>query len=569
MIVAATEKASEYRKQGWWGDLTLDQMLTRNAVAHPDRLAIVDAPNRQQLAFDEPRRMTYSALLEEVHALAIKLQENGVGKKDIVIAQMPNISEFVSLYFACSAIGAIISPIPVQYRVHELTIIANKLKPRAFICCTVMKGGSSLDFAPAILDPDCRLMTFGPGAPDGAVDLSDNALGDEKPLMEFQAANPVDADDIFSICWTSGTTGAPKGVPRSHNQWAAIAPATYDAANLQDGDLLLNPFPMINMASIGGLLMSWLHVAGTMILHHPFDPTIFLRQIQIEKPTFTVAPPAILNMLLQNEGLLNQTDLSSLRTIASGSAPLAPAMVRGFQERFDITVINLFGSNEGMSLVSGGNDVPDPEQRASFFPCAPLFTPPYANDPKRHMASRIIDLESGNEIAEDGQSGELHISGPTVFEGYFESPEETAQAFTDDGYFRTGDLFQYADNGRFFKFVGRCKDLIIRGGVNIAPEELDQLLGGHPDLVETCTFAIPDAILGERVAVAIVAKANTEIPLETVTGYLKDQGIAVFKLPEKLFRFDDLPRNALNKIDKNAVRKRALLVLQLETAGDG
>ena len=210
-------------------------------------------------------------------------------------------------------------------------------------------------------------MTVGPGAPADAINLD---LEPERPglLAAHRDATDVDADDIFTICWTSGTTGVPKGVPRSHNHWVAIAPGTYIAARLQDGDVMLNPFPLINMASIGGITMSWLRVAGTMVLHHPFDPQVYLGQIATERPSFTIAPPAVLNMLLQNEELLSTVDLSSLRTIGSGSAPLAPAMVEGFHERLNLPVINIFGSNEGMTLITGPDDVPDPVERASYFP---------------------------------------------------------------------------------------------------------------------------------------------------------------------------------------------------------
>jgi acyl-CoA synthetase (AMP-forming)/AMP-acid ligase II len=215
-----------------------------------------------------------------------------------------------------------------------------------------------------------------------------------------------------------------------------------------------------------------------------------------------------------------------------------------------------------MSLVTGPADVPDPEERASFFPRRPLFNPPCGGAPARHLETRLVPPSGGEEITAAGVPGELQIRGPTVFEGYWQAPEQTAGAFTADGYFKTGDLFQIEGEGRFYRFAGRCKDLIIRGGVNISPEEIDQLLGGHPDLAEACVFSLPDAVLGERVGLAAVPRAGIAITLDHVTDYLRQHDLAVFKLPERLFVFDSLPRNVTNKVMRGEVRELALKMLE-------
>ncbi|MGJ8536343.1 MAG: class I adenylate-forming enzyme family protein [Parasphingopyxis sp.] len=564
MIAADAEKRRRYREQGWWGDDTLADLFLINAAAYPDRLALVDAPNRADFAFGDPQRLTYAQMLAEVERLAAALLAAGIGKDDVILVQLPNISEFVNLYFAAAMIGAVISPAAVQYRSHELSGMCQIVEPRAFVCGTHFKGGDHLGTAQAVLGDDCRLMTFGPGAPEGALDLS-NAAGDSAALAAYRAANPVDADDIFTICWTSGTTGVPKGVPRSHNHWVAIAPGTYGPSGLREGDVMLNPFPLINMASIGGVTMSWLRIAGTMVLHHPFDPQIYLAQIASERPQFTIAPPAVLNMLLQDEALLENVDLSSIRTIGSGSAPLAPSMVKGFQDRFGIMVVNLFGSNEGMSLVTGPEAVPDPVERASYFPREMVLQPYHGGEAMPIARTRLVPPDGGEEITEEGVSGELHIHGPSVFEGYQASPEQTARAFTDDGFYKTGDLFEIAGGGRFYHFVGRCKDVIIRGGVNISPEEIDQLLGGHPLLAEAGAFALPDAVMGERVGLAYVPREDCDLSLAQVTDFLREKDLAVFKLPERLFRFDALPRNVTNKVMRSEVRERAIAMLEGES----
>ena len=561
MIVAKEEKRSAYRETGWWGDKTLADLFFANVKAHPERMALVDAPNRADFAFGEPRRLTYADLQAEVERYAGALVAAGIGKDDVIVIQLPNISEFVALYFAAATIGAVVSPIAVQYRSHELTAMLGIVEPKAFICGTVMKGADHIGTVRPLLSETIKLMTIGPDAPADAIDLDVEPARPDQ-LAAHRATTHIDADDIFTICWTSGTTGIPKGVPRSHNHWVGIAPGTYVTSRLQDGDVMLNPFPLINMASIGGITMSWLRIAGTMVLHHPFDPQVYLRQIATERPSFTIAPPAVLNMLLQNEELLAKVDLASLRTIGSGSAPLAPAMVHGFQERLNLPVINIFGSNEGMTLITGPDDVPDPVERASYFPNGLNLTPYFGDSPQRIMDSRLVPPEGGDPITDEGVPGELQIRGPAVFEGYWQAPEQTAAAFAEDGWFKTGDLFQIEQDGRFLRFVGRCKDLIIRGGVNISPEEIDQLLDGHPNLAEACVFSLPDPVMGERIGLAAVPRSDVELTLEMVTAYLKKHDLAVFKLPERLFRFESLPRNVTNKIMRSEVRELALAMIE-------
>ena len=561
MIVAADEKRKAYRAAGWWGDQTLADLFFANTAKYSERLALVDAPNRVAFAFGDPQRLTYAELQGEVERYAGALVAAGIGKDDVIVIQLPNISEFVALYFAAATIGAIVSPVAVQYRTHELSAMFGIVEPKAFVCGTRMKGVDHLATVRPLLGVAITLFTVGPDAPADAINLDTEPARPEL-LTAHRAATRIDADDVFTICWTSGTTGVPKGVPRSHNHWVGIAPGTYVTSQLQDGDVMLNPFPLINMASIGGITMSWLRIAGTMVLHHPFDPQIFLAQIATERPSFTIAPPAVLNMLLQNEALLAKVDLSSLRTIGSGSAPLAPAMVQGFQERFNLPVINVFGSNEGMSLITAPDVVPDPVERASYFPNGLNVTPYYGDSPKRILDSRLVPPEGGAVIEAERITGELQIRGPTVFEGYWKAPEQTAAAFTEDGWFKTGDLFQIEQGGRFLCYVGRCKDLIIRGGVNISPEEIDQLLGGHPDLAEACVFSLPDPVMGERIGLAAVPRAGAEVTLDSVAAYLKAKDLAVFKLPERLFHFESLPRNVTNKVMRNDVRELALAMIE-------
>ena len=359
------------------------------------------------------------------------------------------------------------------------------------------------------------------------------------------------ANDILTICWTSGTTGTPKGVPRSHNLWGTMAKAAYHLAGTQKGDILLNPFPLVNMASIGGFLFNWLICRGKLVQHHPFDLQIYLNQMSDEKVNYTIAAPAIMNMLLNNKAVFENLDLSNLRSIGCGGAPLSEWMVETFQNEHEITIQNIFGSNEGMSLFSTRDDVEDPLLRAVYFPRFGVEGFEWNNPISKSIKTKLIDLESNTEILEPMIPGELLISGSTVFDGYWNAPETNKKVFDEEGFFRTGDMFEISSNkteNKFYKYCGRCKDLIIRGGMNISPEELDNLLTSHPSILEVAVTGYNDEVLGEKVGVVAVVKEGLKIDLNDVTEFLKDLGIAKYKYPEDLRIIKELPRNTVGKV---------------------
>lgn len=305
--------------------------------------------------------------------------------------------------------------------------------------------------------------------------------------------------------------------------------------------------------------MPWILRRATAVLHHPFDLPTFLAQVAAERVTYNVAPPAVLNMLLKQPQLLAQLDLASLRNVCSGSAPLAPWMVRGWQEDHGICIVNFFGSNEGVALASSGIDVPDPEERARYFPRFGVPGLRWAADDAISIETRLVDPASGELVTAPGREGELRIRGATVFDGYFGEPELTAGAFDGDGYFRTGDLFTIAGTPpRFYQFVGRCKEIIIRGGQNISPAEVDGLVEGHPAIAEAACVGLPDEAMGERVCLVAVLRAGSSLTLEDVTAYLRARHVAAYKWPERLVLATALPRNPVGKVVRAQLRALVL-----------
>ena len=551
MILTKKNRIEDFTKRGWWGEDTLYSLFQDAVSSSGDQEALIDPLNRADITGDAPKRLSFNEVDKTVERYASIFFEQGLRKDDIALIQLPNVVELPIVYLALSKLGIICSPIPMQYGAYEINSIIAETKPKAFISIqTFNKSAHAEQFLSAFTNNELK---FALGEIENFIDLHTH-----KPVSEtyesqqsYVQDNPITANDIFTICWTSGTTGTPKGVPRSHNLWLPMAKAAGYVSETEEGDTLLNPFPMINMASIGGFLFNWLLCKGKLVQHHPFDLNVFLNQIVNEGVKYTIAPPAIMNMLLNNPAILEQHDLSSLRSIGCGGAPLSEWMVESFQNKYNLTVQNIFGSNEGATLLSARHEIEDPHLRAQYFPRFGVEGLDWSNPVSKLVKTKLINVETNKEINESGQPGELLISGATVFDGYWNAPEANAEVFDEEGFFRTGDLFEISPEDtdkKFYKFCGRCKDLIIRGGMNISPEELDNLLSSHPKMLEVAVTGYDDEILGEKVGVVAVVAKGVTISLDEIIDFLKDKQIAKYKMPEDLRVIDVLPKNPVGKV---------------------
>ena len=551
MILTKKNRIQTFTEKGWWGKDTLYSLFQDALISCKDQEALVDPENREDITGDAPKRLSFDDIDKTVERYATIFFEQGLRKDDIAIIQLPNVVELPMVYLALSKLGIICSPIPMQYGAYEITSIIAETKPKAFISIETFNSNAHAEQFSSIFNNG--EVKFALGEIENFINLHDCNPADEsyESQQSYVLDNSITANDIFTICWTSGTTGTPKGVPRSHNLWLPMAKAAAFVSETEKGDTLLNPFPMINMASIGGFLFNWLLCKGKLVQHHPFDLNVFLNQISREDIKYTIAPPAIMNMLLNNPAILDQQDLSSLRCIGCGGAPLSEWMVESFQNQYNLTVQNIFGSNEGATLLSARNEIEDPHLRAQYFPRFGVEALDWSNPVSKLVKTKLISVETNSEITDPGQPGELLISGATVFDGYWNAPEANAEVFDEEGFFRTGDLFEISPEDtqmKFYKFCGRCKDLIIRGGMNISPEELDNLLSSHPKLLEVAVTGYDDDILGEKVGVVAVVTEGETISLEEIIDYLKGKQIAKYKMPEDLRVIDILPKNPVGKV---------------------
>ncbi|WP_341322833.1 class I adenylate-forming enzyme family protein [Solibacillus sp. FSL H8-0523] len=553
MILTTEEKMKDYTEKGWWGTKTVQHYLQQFVESSPTKTAVIDPLNKATLCNTPLLSLTYEQLQQKIDQVASALNEQGIGKDDIVAIQLPNVVELVISYFAILKVGAISSPIPIQYREFECLQLLQALNAKAVVTMQQINDRQYAEMYAKLQDqvPSLNtIFTF-----DGASEVSVFIDFEQQPIHELPNVD-VTANDIFTICWTSGTEGKPKGVPRSHNEWLVSAYASVDAAKLSADDRILLTFPLVNMAGIGGVLVPWVVTGGTLVLHHPFDFPTFLAQIGSERITYTLVPPSLLTMMIKNQAILSNIDISALRAIGTGSAPITPWLIHSWKDSHGVDLINYFGSNEGATFLSDAEDVPDPQLRSIYLPRFGPKELTWHNRVGKMVESKLIDVESGEEITEPNHPGELLIRGPGVFSGYWQAPEINEKAFDAEGYFRSGDLFEIIhENGedRYYRVVGRLKDIIVRSGMKISPLEIEEIIQEHPSVVEVAVIPHPHRTHGEISCACIVVAEGQMITLEDVKTLLIDKKIASFKLPEKLMIVNALPRNAVGKVMKSAL----------------
>lgn len=555
MILTPLSTVKSYTDKGWWDERRVDDLFQAARSKSPNDIALVDPINRKDMDGRAPQSLTWDDLDAAINRVASNLVQRGLQKDDRLLVQLPNTVDAVIAFLAASRLGLIISPVVMQYRAHELTHIIERIEPTAFLTTAVFAGHDHAAMARKLARETSGFKVLHMSTPDGEGLLDENV--DAVALRGFLNNNPIDSAEILTICWTSGTESRSKGVPRSHAHWVLNAEVIVDATEMTPDDVLLNPFPLVNIGSIGGLVLPWLQIGARLVLHHPFDIGIFLQQIEAERVTYTIAPPAVLGALLKQPALMQRFDISSMRAVASGSAPLSPWLIETWKRDHNIEITNVFGSNEGSSLFSTPKTVPDPSERARFFPRFGADGIEWDSRAAEVMQTRLIDPETRTEITDPGQAGELQLAGATIISGYWNSPELNARAFDADGWFSTGDLFEIAGDGslsRLYNFVGRSKELIMRGGVNISPAELDDLIVDHPKIREAATVGLPDDRLGERIAVAVVPHEGQCVELADISNWLEQKGTAIFKRPEFIAIVPTLPRNAMNKVVRSDLR---------------
>jgi len=544
MILATEAMIKEWTEKVAWGTKTLIDYFKENAGKNPDSVCLVDPLNKEALVGLPPERLTYTELDRAVDATAESLVRKGLTKDDIIIIQLPNTWELAMLYLAIARAGGLASPVPMQWRISELQHVAGMTGARAVI--TVEEFGD-FNHKKMVEDLQAKYPSI-----EYVITLDEIRQMSEGDVTGMLDTIPLDANDIFTLCWSSGTEAQPKGCPLSHNNWLFQITFEYETAPMEPGYNLITAGPLVNMASIGTVYVPWLVKGGKFVLHHPFDGPTFIKQLIVEQIEYTLLVPAVVNALLKHPQV-DHFDLSKMKAITIGAAPPSLWSVQELKRRWGIEFANIWGMNEGTANVSGPRFITDVEMRLDHFPQFGKPESGWSTEVTKHIHLKIVDPATMEEVTEEGGVGLLYYRGPNVIPCYFNAPEQTERAFDGEGFFNTGDLFQVKDNN-CIGFFERAKDIIIRGGFNISAQEVENMLLEHPSVADAAAVAMPDDILGEKVCVYVVPKGEGKITLEDITSFMADKGIAKYKLPERLETIDAIPRNPVGKILKIRLR---------------
>ncbi len=512
---------------GWWQGETLGDQLTRHATERPDHPAIIVG--------DEV--VSYAELAGRVDGLAGGLLELGLARGDVVAVQLPNLAEFVIAFFAITAIGGVMSTIHMPYRETEIRALLGHNRARAVICLAAtpdyQAAATMLDLKPEL--PSLEHVIVLGEAVAGTLDFAEVANG-SLPLGGIENS-PVAADP-FLLLYTSGTTDAPKGVPLSYQNMLANGRAAAPEHGIGPDDVILSAAPLSHLLGLYCPHLA-LTVGATMLLLPAFSPPALAATIEAGRATMLLTAPAHVAACL-GTGLFEQHDVSSLKLAIMSGTTCPPDLVRTLAAKLgEQAVCQLWGMTE---LQAG------------------TFTRP--GDGLEVASTSAGRACPGNEIrvvGEDGvelgpdQEGELQVRGASIFPGYLDNDTANAEAFTADGWFRSGDLATIDAAGNL-SLCGRSKDLIDRGGVKFNPLDIERLLDAHPAIAQSAIAPVPDERLGERACAYVVLAGEESVTLEELAAYLEAQNISKNKWPERLEIIAEMPLTPTRKIIKGKLR---------------
>ncbi|MBN2124040.1 MAG: AMP-binding protein [Deltaproteobacteria bacterium] len=528
------EDAERYDRFRWWMGITLGDILDRAADIQRDKEAFVDGKTR----------LTYGEAREKTDRLAVALIHLGIEPLDRVLVQLPNWNEFVFAYFALQKIGAIPVLLIDRYRQFEINHLIRLTGATYWIVASRYR---KTDYAPIIQDvlkehPELKRVITVRGKRDRKPYASLDDLIEEGQLTKDNLAllseRRPDPMQIAHMGPTGGTTGAPKIVPRSHNSLVTgvdFCSKSWDQS-IDDINLLAGPIGHDLTFSKGflGAVMT----LGKVVFLDSVTVAEICETVEREKATSVIWVPTLAQRMLQYEDL-GKYDLSSLKKMHSAGGASHPDLVKEVVERLKMTFYNGYGATEGMTTITRTSDGLDTICSTVGRPTCPYDT------------YKVIDPE-GRELPL-GAQGELVLKGPGVFTGYYNNPEENEAAFTNEGFFKTGDVARIDDKG-YITLTGRIKEMINRGGESISATEIERLITRHPDVAAVAVIAMPDPDMGEKVCAYIQPKAGMKLTLDGIIAFLKEQKASVLQLPERIEFIDAMPYTGAEKVDKTSLR---------------
>ena len=482
------------------------------------------APERAAIRTPDGEVFTYADVVSWSGRLAGALTAAGVRPGDRVAVQVEKTPQAILLYLACLRAGAVYLPLNTAYTLAELDYFLGDAEPSLVVC------------DPARLE-GVKTLAGKIGAKVETLDASGQGT-----LMDLAAAQPAEfadvarsPEDLATILYTSGTTGRSKGAMLSHRALSSNAVTLKDAWRFTANDVLLHALPIFHIHGLFVATNLTLISGASMILLPKFDPKAILRWLP--EATVMMGVPTFYVRLLQEAGLAEAT--RSVRLFVSGSAPLLAETHRQWEEVAGHAILERYGMSETNMNTSNPYDGPR--------------VPGSVGPPLAGVEVRITEPETGAPLAA-GELGMIEVRGPNVFSGYWRMPEKTAAEFRPDGYFITGDL-GIIDAAGYVSIIGRAKDLVISGGYNVYPKEVEDEIDALSGVIESAVVGLPHPDLGEGVTAVVVPAAGATLSEAEVQAALKDR-LAGYKRPKRVLFVEELPRNTMGKVQKAELRKR-------------
>jgi len=483
----------------------------------------LDDPARLAIETLDGERISYGDLIARAGQTANVLVSSGVKPGDRVAAQTEKSVPGLMLYLAAVRAGAVYLPLNTAYTLNELEYFITDAEPSLVVCDPSKAEGIGAIAAKV----GAKVLTLGA---DGKGSLTEAAA---KASPEFSTLKRAD-DDLAAILYTSGTTGRSKGAMLTHDNLASNSLSLVDYWRFTDKDVLIHALPIYHTHGLFVASNVTLFARAAMIFLPKFDPELIIKLMA--RATVLMGVPTFYTRLLQSPALSKEST-KHMRLFVSGSAPLLADTHREWAARTDHAVLERYGMTETNMNTSNpydGDRVPGAVGQA-----LPGVT------------VRVTDPETGKELARE-TIGMIEVKGPNVFKGYWRMPEKTKGEFRDDGFFITGDLGKIDAKG-YVHIVGRGKDLVISGGFNVYPKEIESEIDAMPGVIESAVIGVPHADFGEGVTAVLVCDKGAKVDETSVLKAL-DGRLAKFKMPKRVIVVDELPRNAMGKVQKNILR---------------
>lgn len=538
------EYAARYRAKGYWRDQSLAQEFDAVFERYAGRVALIDGDTQY----------TYAELDRVTDNLALNLLEIGLKPLDRVVPALPNVGEFVILYFALQKIGCI--PI-AALATHRFAEINQFVQLSGATTCVYIENQGDFRFAPVIDRIQAENQALKHRIVLGKPQAGEHSL---RELIAKPATLPasrlaeikIDPTDPCIFQLSGGTTGIPKLIPRTGNDYAYNSKVAAEVVRVDAESVLLLVLPIAhNLPLACPGIQGFMFMGAKVVVHHNTRPEEMFALIQKHKVTHLKVVPALLTRLI-NEPAIANFDLSSLKLIQSGGQRMQPeTRLRTRQLIPSAFVQENFGMSEGLLMFVRHDDPEDVKLETCGRPVC------------EDDEVKLVD-DDGKEVAM-GEVGELTCRGPYTLRGYYGVPEYNARQFTPDGFYRSGDLMRQHPSGNYV-VEGRKKDLINRGGEKISAEEIENLILMHPAVQNVACVPMPDAAMGEKTCAYVILRAGHTLTLKELVSFLLTKEIAKFKLPERLETVPDFPVSTFGKVSKKALGERITALLAQEQA---